>query len=170
MNLPNRKIKFTSKKRVYIEYPDRRENKIYIKRQYGEIKKCVNCDNLLFMQDVQIKRKLPPLCNDCFGKRKFHPKYKERRKDKEGYIFIKIPTHPYSTKAGWVREHRLVMEKRIGRYLHRWEIAHHINEIKDDNRFENLELLENNSIHCRKYHHLKRNEKGQFLKKKIQNG
>lgn len=68
----------------------------------------------------------------------------------EGYILITKPEHPFCQKSrGYVFEHRLVVEQQIGRYLSPEEQCHHINEIRDDNRPENLMAFVNASAHTR---------------------
>jgi uncharacterized membrane protein YheB (UPF0754 family) len=80
-----------------------------------------------------------------------------RYKDSWGYISCYAPKHPFATKMGYVREHRLVVEKRIGRYLREDEAVHHINGIKDDNSDKNLQLMTDGE-HKRLHQQLKKKE------------
>ena len=69
--------------------------------------------------------------------------------DDKGYVRILNPEHPANIK-GYIYEHRAVIEKYLGRLLNSWESVHHINEIKCDNRVENLFLCsqkEHSAIH-----------------------
>lgn len=56
--------------------------------------------------------------------------------DSDGYLRIwKID------RRGYILEHRDVMEQYLGRSLTKDEVVHHINEIKTDNRIENLQVM-----------------------------
>lgn len=76
-----------------------------------------------------------------------------RHIDRDGYVLINMRGHPTARKNGNMFEHRLVMEKHLGRYLRRGEVVHHINGIHCDNRIENLKLFGCNGDHLR--HELK---------------
>lgn len=75
-------------------------------------------------------------------------------KNARGYVLVRSHDHPFKSNRGYVAEHRLVMEKHLGRYLNPRETVHHINHILDDNRIENLKLFTNDSEH-KKFHYPK---------------
>jgi hypothetical protein len=88
-----------------------------------------------------------------------HPGWKGGRTvDKSGYILVYQPKHPNCNSNGYIREHRLVVEKSIGRYLTDTEVIHHVDDDPANNALENLVLYETNAKHL-----------GETLKGKVPN-
>jgi hypothetical protein len=58
--------------------------------------------------------------------------------------------NPYYSPYGstYMLKHRLVMAEYLGRKLDKNEVVHHKNGDKKDNRLENLELVNQQSIHA----------------------
>ena len=72
-------------------------------------------------------------------------------KDYHGYTVVWLDKdnffHPMTNNRNYVYEHRLEMAKHLGRCLHSWEVVHHKNGIRSDNRLENLEIIVRGSNH-----------------------
>ena len=92
---------------------------------------CIPCANKIFPYDRSGNK---------------NPRWKGgKRKNKEGYVLIKIyPNdffYPMADGHSYIKEHRLAMAKYLGRCLQPWEIVHHINGNRQDNRIGNLQLV-----------------------------
>ncbi len=86
---------------------------------------------------------------DCLGSN--NSQWKGGVFETRGDKYISSPNHPNKTKAGYVKESRLIMEKKVGRYLTREEVVHHLDGDKTNNHPDNLHLFKNQSEH-RTYH------------------
>ena len=118
------------------------------KRSVSNLKENQFCSKSCYfkwLKDVRTGKKHDATTKETLSKKKMgklNPQWKGGKVYTEkGYVYIYSPEHPNNVKEGYVLEHRLVMEKELGRYLTGDELVHHINGIRDDNRPENLEVL-----------------------------
>jgi len=109
---------------------------------------CIDCGKARW---VWIKKGQPqsPRCNSCarsLRKGMNSPSWRGGKHKCHGYIQIWLPPddffRPMASSKGYVSEHRLVVAKSLGRCLQPWEIVHHKNNLRDDNRIENLQLVQ----------------------------
>ena len=138
-------VKDNTYKVPYVRDNGRAANRYYTKVNCGV------CDSFMYRLSSNHKKGGQPICSkEC--KSKVLSSIDGTIKYKRGnvgdrHILEKRLNHPNARK-GWVAQHRLVVEKDIGRLLFEDERVHHINMIADDNNISNLYLCENNSEHA----------------------
>ena len=125
------------------------------KEEKTKIKKCVICGKEIKVSPSQEERK--KCCSykcDKIRRRGFYagknnPAYKGGKVlDKTGYVRMRG-----KARNECRYEHQVIMEKFLGRPLKQGEEVHHINGVKDDNRLENLFVLDKKD-HSRKHFEL----------------
>jgi hypothetical protein len=118
------------------------KGKIYLNRRNAFKAHCVDCGKYLpGIRLSRIKKNPDRVCWACHLTRQ--PK-KTIRKD--GYVIVKTGVNKQEL------EHRVIMEKKLGRRLTRKEIVHHDNEIRNDNEPDNLVLCASAGLHRKLYH------------------
>ena len=126
-------------------------NDLYINQEYSirEIGKMLNCSHTAVNNNLKIfgirtrsikkSRNTERYITRISGKN--HPNWKGGQiTDVNGYILIWQPNHPRSNSNGYVHRSHLIAEKMLGRYLYPEEITHHENEIRNDDRPENIKI------------------------------
>lgn len=61
--------------------------------------------------------------------------------DKDNFFYPMISSSKKCKCGGYVMEHRLVVAQSLGRCINPWEIVHHKNRIRNDNKIANLQLV-----------------------------
>lgn len=92
--------------------------------------KC-SCGKEVEVVSSSLIRNVSTRCRDCAVKT-VNGRYHHKR---TGYVTIVNDEYPNG-----IQEHRMVMERKLGRKLLPDETVHHKNGLRDDNREENLEL------------------------------
>lgn len=111
--------------------------------------------NAVFCKDCgkKLSRKNYKFCNLCkgmhFSKNKNFNFKGGKHIDDRGYIQILMPEHPNAKSGSYIREHRLIAEKILGRFLKKSEVIHHIDNNKQNNLPKNLFYFRHNVAHRR---------------------
>lgn len=122
------------------------------------IKTCLYCNNQ-FKADANIRKFCSQRCQ-WDSMIKMGNRINGVTDKKSGYKSIWIK------ERGWILEHRYLMEKKIGRELKSHECVHHKNEIRHDNKIENLQLMDRSShkrLHRAKLLNRKLNSANDFI-------
>ena len=137
-----------TKQKIGKKAKKRWRNKIFKKMNIAALKKSFNTPEYKRkMRIIYNSKEFKELQRQKFTGEK-NPNWKDGRKLHKGYILILCRNHPFANSAGYVREHRLVIEKMLGRYLKPNETPHHLGK-KTNNHPRMLMAFTSHSAHIR---------------------
>lgn len=122
---------------------------------------CLRCGKPFFAKPGDVRRGFGKYCSKVCSstatvpRGEHSPMYKGGGEN-FGYKMVRMIGHPRENAHGLVPVATLVMEQALERHLESNEVVHHINHIRDDNRIENLQLMdrhEHQSMHMRERYH-----------------
>jgi hypothetical protein len=126
---------------------------------------CGICGKEIVVMRSRLSRNKNNFCSKkCFWKHEEKSKIGEKyhwkggRYLSRGYYLIYKKEHPNCNSDGYVLEHRLMVEGKIGRYLEKNEVVHHIDGNKKNNDISNLMLFKSNSEHIKHHQLIKKNK------------
>lgn len=124
--------------------------------------KCARCDTIIMAWPYREGKAVCPPCLLSVkaenGRRRTANQappvgaVKERAFRGRMYRMVYAPQHPHAPAAGWVMEHRVIMEATLGRLLSDVEVVHHIDHNGLNNDPSNLMLCESRGKHLAEHH------------------
>ena len=124
------------------------------------------CGETIKIKRIYYHAGIPKFKNTHYrAKGKDSPTWKGGITEYRGYVFIKKPEHLRAGQNGYVKRAVLVWEENTKTFIKKGQILHHRNGIKNDDRFENLEVL-NRAEHIKKHHITLKQKQREYFKKK----
>lgn len=120
--------------------------------KYHQETSCSNCGAEMLADANNYKNSINSFCsaecrsNYIKSNNKGNKVFK-KRPGGDHHVLVKDWEHPRADRHGYVYEHLLVAEKKIGRKILKGEIVHHVNCVKEDNRPENLFVCKSSQEH-----------------------
>lgn len=131
-------------------FTQEQDNYIIKQYRYGKSANKIARDMLVYPQRITNclrRHNIKPVIFYPGARGEQNGRWKGGRRMIKGYIHLLKPGHHLARKDGYVAEHRLIMEKVLGRELFKKEVVNHIDGNPLNNSIKNLEVFDNNGKH-----------------------